>query len=269
MSNYDKFHQVKIKNIQMKYLLLILVYSIASPVSAQFKLTEPLSPPQLVMPLDSERVEMPRPLFTWLPPTPLTGFSNLMYDWILVDIMGGQTGSDAIQQNIPVFTRQNISFTNFQYPLSAPALDSNKLYAWRVTAKSNMTPVANSEIWTFRLKQIDSANSVPMQRGSYVKMKREHNAALAIVSDIVRYEYLNESNDNTIILTLADITGPSQTKIPLDTVFQKIHFGKNLLQLDISKNKAMINKHIYILEVVNSRRERWYLKFEYREQEKR
>lgn len=99
---------------------------------------EPISPPQLIQPGDSDRVLLRRPFFTWLPPTPYNTFSNLLYDWVLVEVQPTQSAADAIQQNVPVFLQSNISFTGLQYPLSMPELDTNKLYAWRVTAKNNL-----------------------------------------------------------------------------------------------------------------------------------
>src|SRR5882672_5439150 len=65
---------------------------------------EPISPPQLVSPSDSEQVELTRPLFNWLPPSPYQLFNNLVYDFNLVEVQALQTGADAIQQNIPVET---------------------------------------------------------------------------------------------------------------------------------------------------------------------
>ncbi|WP_315814258.1 hypothetical protein [Paraflavitalea speifideaquila] len=77
----------------------------------------------------------------------------MLYDWTLVEVQATQSPADAIQQNVPLLSRQNISFTNFQYPLSAPELDSSKLYAWRITARNNLAPIGNSEVWSFRVRQ--------------------------------------------------------------------------------------------------------------------
>ncbi len=228
---------------------------------------EPLSPPQLVMPSDSECVELARPLFTWLPPSPAPLFNNLVYDWSLVEIQGMQTGADAIQQNIPLYTQQNITYTSFQYPLSAPALDTSKQYAWWVIAKSNMAPVAVSDISAFRLNCAVKEPVATPYAGPYLKVKREEDGAMGLFPGIVRFEYVNEINDSSIQLTLTDITAAVRKNIPLDTGYLKIHFGQNLLQLDLRDNGAMREKHIYLLELKNARRERWYLKFEYRKPE--
>src|SRR5882757_5980990 len=114
---------------------------------------EPLVPPMLISPVDSEKIEIPRPVFTWAPPMPGSLFGRLFYDWELVEVQSMQTGPEAIQQNIPVLYRSNIQGTSFPYPMSAPALDSTKIYAWRIVAKNNGTPVATSEVWNFSLRR--------------------------------------------------------------------------------------------------------------------
>ncbi|WP_207516122.1 hypothetical protein, partial [Longitalea luteola] len=141
---------------------------------------EPISAPQLLQPGDSDRVVSRRPLFTWLPPTPHHLFSNLLYDLVLVEVQSTQSGADAIQQNIPLFLQSNISVTSLPYPLSLAELDTSKLYAWRVTAKSNLMPIANSEVWCFRLEQFGSDTARSTGRGYYAHMRREQDASYVI-----------------------------------------------------------------------------------------
>ncbi len=47
----------------------------------------------------------------------------------------------------------------------------------------------------------------------------------------------------------------------LDSV--KLVRGLNLVQMDLTDNSLFIDKHIYLLEVHNSRNETWRMKFEY------
>ncbi|MCP2937171.1 hypothetical protein NK983_31220, partial [Salmonella enterica subsp. enterica serovar Typhimurium] len=85
-----------------------------------------------LIPADSEHVELTRPFFTWIPPTPLNLFSNLNYSWTLVEVQPTQSAADAIQQNIPVLSQTGLLTTNFQYPPGMAELDTGKTYAWRV-----------------------------------------------------------------------------------------------------------------------------------------
>src|SRR5439155_11197640 len=88
---------------------------------------EPLSPPILVMPADSEVVQVARPVFNWMPPSPYTLFNNLQYSWVLAEVLPMQTGAMAVQQNIPVPAQSVLSVPLLVYPASVHPLDENKL----------------------------------------------------------------------------------------------------------------------------------------------
>lgn len=228
---------------------------------------EPLSPPQLILPVDSERVEVARPFFTWLPPSPFTLFNNLRYDWVLVELLPTQSASDAVQQNIPVLSQQGLTFTNFQYPLSMPELDTSKYYAWRVTAKNNSSPIANSEAWVFKVRKFGVDTTVHRSSGYYLTLKKEEDAAATACSGILRYEFLNELNATEVELRVYDISTPNRREIVLDSVGYAVKYGQNFLQLDLTEYSAIKDRHIYLLELINARKESWYLKFEYRKPE--
>jgi hypothetical protein len=224
---------------------------------------EPLGPPQLIQPGDSDRVNLRRPVFTWLPPTPVGQFNDLLYDWMLVEVQPTQAASDAIQQNIPLLTQPNIAFTSFQYPLSMPELDTGKIYAWRVTAKNNNMVVANSEIWSFRIES-DAVDSVTRRGNGYARLHRTEDAAFVTCSDWLRFEYIQEVNSADVFVSLFDISSNNRKQVASPIGDHVFKYGQNLVQIDLREIPGMINKHMYLLELVNSKNERWYLKFEYR-----
>ena len=227
---------------------------------------EPISPPQLVMPADSAAVEEPRPLFTWLPPAPYTLFNNLLYDWVLVEVQATQSAADAIQQNVPVFFQSNISFTSLQYPLSMPELDTGKLYAWRVTAKNNLSPIANSEVWCFRIQKNANDTFKAVNKGFYTPLRRELGPSYVITNSTIRFLYLHEMNSYSVQVKITDINKTAQQVVQLDSAGLAVKFGANYLSLDLS-NAGLTDKHMYLLDVTNDRSEHWYLKFEYRQQQ--
>jgi hypothetical protein len=228
---------------------------------------EPLSPPQLVQPGDSDQIAFTRPFFTWLPPAPLTQFLLMNYDWMLVEVLPTQSGSDAIQQNMPLLTQSNISFSSFQYPLSMPELDTSKLYAWRVTAKNNGMVVANSEIWSFRVQPYVNDSISRVLHALYSPLRREKDGSYVIGNGVLHYQYLHEMSTVSVQLSITDISSANHRRVELDSANQAVTYGANYLQLDLREVDGMINKHLYLLELVNDRQERWYLKFEYRKTE--
>lgn len=226
---------------------------------------EPISPPQLMMPLDEEQVEITRPLFAWIPPSPFNTLNSLLYDWVLVEVQPTQSPADAIQQNVPVLTRQNIGYTNFQYPLASPELDSSKLYAWRITAKNNLSTIANSEVWSFRVRQYGPDTLAAPGTGYFARLHREEDAAFTICTGVLRFEYMNDLNSPTVQLKLFDISSAQRKSVPLDSTSRQVRIGQNFVQVDLRDTNGMVSKHLYLLEVENPRGEKSYLKFEYRE----
>jgi len=226
---------------------------------------EPISPPMLVTPADSEHIEMTRPFFTWTPPVPFNLFSSLLYDWVLVEVQATQTGAVAVQQNFPALSQSNLSVTSFQYPLSSPELDTGKLYAWQVTAKNNSSAIGKSEVWTFKVSKFRSDTSTYQRTGYYSKLSKENNPAYAVCEGIVRYEYVNEINDSTATLKLYDLSSANNIELTPDDNKPVLKFGQNFLKWDLTNAAGMINKHLYLLELKNSKNESWYMKFEYRQ----
>ena len=225
---------------------------------------EPISPPQLVQPGDSDRIIVRRPLFTWLPPTPYNLFNNLRYDWLLVEVQSTQSAADAIQQNVPVLVQSNITFTSLQYPLSMPELDTGKTYAWRVTAKNNLSPIANSEVWSFRLQQFSNDTFHTSNKGSYAPLRRSPDASYILTGPVLRFSYGHELNSNSVEIKINDISNATHLPVQLDSNNLAVKYGTNYLSLDLGEND-LINKHMYLLDLTNDRGEHWFLKFEYRQ----
>jgi hypothetical protein len=217
----------------------------------------------LISPADSEKVELPRPVFTWTPPMPGSLFGHLFYDWELVEVQGLQTGPEAIQQNVPVLYRGNIQGTSFPYPMSAPTLDSTKIYAWRIVAKNNGEPVATSEVWNFTLRRTPAETSTPNAAG-YGRLSLENNDAFVICHGQLSYAFLNEKNVHSAAIAVFDITGGSHKPVRLDIDTCALHFGNNLNRLDLRSTAGMTNGHFYQFELTDADNRRWYLKFQYK-----
>jgi hypothetical protein len=225
---------------------------------------EPVSPPQLILPLDEEQVDYTRPFFAWIPPSPYNTLNSLLYDWTLVEVLPTQSAADALQQNVPVLSRQNLSFTGLQYPLSSPELDTSKQYAWRITAKSNLSPIGNSEVWRFRVrKYAPDTSTAGLTPGFFAKLHREEDAAFVLCTGVLRFEYMNDFNTSAIKLRLYDISSAGRKPVALDNAAQQVRAGQNFVQVDLREQSGMVKKHKYLLEVVNAKNEKAYLLFEY------
>lgn len=224
---------------------------------------EPVSPPVLVSPQDEERLEITRPLFNWMPPSPLLLFPRLTYEFTLVEIQPSQTGADAIQKNIPVRFQRNIRSTSLPYASSLPALDSNKQYAWQVMATTRGYPIAKSEVWTFSLKKTGKPVKIDEPADYYARLKQGVDESFVICRDVVKYSYVNELNDKTATIKIYDITNATRKELKIDSPEAVLKFGENFNSLDLT-GSDLNDKRFYMLELTNSKEERWFLKFQYR-----
>ena len=75
---------------------------------------------------------------------------------------------------------------------------------------------------------------------------------------------MNDINSAFIHLKLTDITSSNRREVSLDSAEQKVRIGQNFVQVDLRDYNGMVRNHIYLLEVLNARQEKRYLKFEFR-----
>jgi hypothetical protein len=224
---------------------------------------EPLSPPQLISPENMALIDsMEIPQFIWIPPAPMNLFSNLQYDLYLVQVDSFQTAAEAIQMNIPILYQQNIPGTNLLYPASAAQLQQDVKYAWQVTARNNLSPVSASETWVFSLKKSTIAKKDTSDL-PFVRLRKNEESGYAISAGKLKFAYTNETADSTWNINVYDISSrkPENVSFSMDSISLKR--GLNLVQMDLMGNARFINKHLYLLELHNSRNEVWRLKFEF------
>jgi Domain of Unknown Function (DUF928) len=222
---------------------------------------EPLTPPYLSLPENEAELEEDRPFFTWLPPNPTSLFNNLSYSFKLVEVLQKQQASEAIQQNLPIVFQPGITGNTFNYPTASPKLDTGKTYAWQVVANNNNLRIANSEVWTFKLKQNGQVNPVAADAPFY-KLKLQTGTAYFVCNGVLRYEYINELNDRQAVINIFDISNKSKKQL-VKEVTQNLNDGQNLVSIDL-KEDGLRKGHIYLVELINSRNEIWNCSFEYK-----
>lgn len=229
---------------------------------------EPLSPPVLILPFNEDSVQTTRPLFVWLAPAPLIFMTGPpLYDLKLVEVLASQTSADAMQQNAPVYFQSNITATAHPYAASSPELDTSKLYAWQITVRNNVNaPLAKSEIWTFTVQKHPQDTVIVFNGDAYSLLSRMNDASLSVAAGKLHFSYYNELNEPFVNLGIYDVSN-SRKKIQLSNAACEVHVGQNLVSYDLPANGDFTHRHIYLLELVNGRNEKWYLKFEYRQPE--
>ncbi|WP_234567711.1 hypothetical protein [Rhodohalobacter sp. 614A] len=124
----------------------------AIPGIANFSVQYP-SPPILVSPPNGSIVTMDVPIFAWTPVVNTAGI-QLEYDFLLVEVLGGQTPLQAINSNRAHAQTTMTGITTLPYTPEFLPLDEGAEYAWQITASDAIgnVPLQNeglTEIRTF------------------------------------------------------------------------------------------------------------------------
>lgn len=220
---------------------------------------EPLSPPQLISPADTSVVETNYPYFNWIPPAPATMFANLQYEIRIAELKKGQSSDEAIQRNTPIYIQRYLSTPYLLYPASYTKLERGKNYAWQVIAKNGNVYTQKTEAWSFKIKE-DSA-AIIIDNGMYAKLRRGFDAQSYICRGNMHFAYQNESGDTAATVSIYTIQG--DTKHIADTRKVTLRQGQNFVDLKIGNYGKYQHAQVYILELQNSRNEKWQLKFKY------
>lgn len=223
---------------------------------------EPLSPPELIEPNNGDSIITLIPQFMWLDPMPSNLFVNLRYDIDVIEILSSQSSADAMQQNIPLWHYENLNANSVLYPISTPALEVGKSYAWRISARSGSQIVTRSETWSFYVKSDSIQPATYVYGNPFVKLKKEEDESYTINSNYLHYEYLNELNDSLVQIHLYDLSSSQRNPLDLPEDYQQLTLGQNFIKYNLGAISGLQDRHIYLFELINSKRERWHVKFE-------
>lgn len=206
---------------------------------------QPLSPPQLALPSDSASLQNSYPQFSWLPPAPLTLFTDLNYELLVTEVREDQTPGAAIQENIPVYNARRLSTVVTNYPSSWKSLDTGKVYAWRIIAKNGESFAAQSEVWTFRITKERQEKLAPAGN-AYLELKGNNpSVSVGIIPDnILGVKYYSYDKAHEAGIRFLNSRGEIVKEIK-----KKIEYGNNFLvfRLDNSFNKETI----YFIELTD------------------
>src|SRR5262249_4450767 len=137
-------------------------------------------------------------------------------------------------------------------------------YAWQITALNGASTVSKSEVWTFRVKKDAVDTSSVVYYDHYASLNTDQNASFTICKGVLKYVYHNELNDISLPFRIFDITAAHQKELTLDSTVTDIRYGDNFNNLDFSETNLLTDKHVYLFETINSKNEKWYLRFQYR-----
>lgn len=187
---------------------------------------DPLSPPMLSTPSDNATIETPYPQFSWVPPTVMELFTNLNYEILVTEISEGQSPTEAIQYNTPVYWRSDIEQNNESYPPSYAALEKNKTYAWQVIARNGQQYAVKTEVWSFKLK--DDKEPV-IEKSNYFLLDNNLSGTYRVNENILRVKYFSAEAAYETEVVFSD-----EHDKPVKMFKEKIRQGDNYFDFKIS-----------------------------------
>lgn len=220
---------------------------------------QPLNPPQLSYPANKDTIITNYPLMQWLPPAPINLFNDLNYQLVLVEINKGQNVNDAVQKNTPIYTQDRIKDLFLNYSSATSALENGKTYGWQITAKNGNNYAEKTEAWQFTVKK-DSATII-LDNEAYPALKQGTTGAYYICQGKIRFSYNNEISDSSIQVQFYE--SKNENRSPVLQRELKLQRGQNYLDMSINGNRVFKDGSEYIMEIVNSKKELWSLRFKY------
>ncbi|HEX6431135.1 MAG TPA: hypothetical protein VF008_25770 [Niastella sp.] len=204
----------------------------------------PLSAPLLNTPANKAVLQTPAPQLTWLPPTPINMFDNLSYDVRVTEVMEGQSPSEAIIFNTPLYTAGRVKVPYENYSPAYSKLQPGKMYAWQVTARNGDNYAAATEVWTFSLAA-DSAKKEPVYT-TYISLNNNSNqSGVHFITGntlYVKYYSFDKEHESVMRLYGAD-------KKIVQEIKQTILYGDNFLHFNL--NRQYHSGQVYTIEITD------------------
>lgn len=209
---------------------------------------EPLSPPMLIIPSDSSKLELQPAQFSWTAPTPSAMIKRLYYEILITEIKPGQKANEALQENIPFYNSSAIKNNFLNYPAALPPFEKDKWYAWQVIAKDGSSYAGKSETWTFSIPSTEIPPVIP-PNASYMLLKANNSNSGVYYADkrnlYVKY-YSFDKQHETLVRLLS-----SEGKV-LQEIKRNVLYGDNYLSFRLGNQFS--SGQIYTLEITGEQK---------------
>jgi hypothetical protein len=238
-----------------KILGIICSFSLIVGYSQAPNLTVGLS-----MPYDTEVITELQPTLVWQ--TDLNAIQNdprLSQRLVLCEVIGEQTGSEALTINPILLNAADLVTTSLQYNSSTNPLEEGKTYAWQVSLLFNDVVIQQSDVWVFTIL------SPPVFTKTYLSVKNHldgsyyeltQNTISIVVHDSGRMSKTarirNEENQLFEVTITDDFNSNSETYLEFE---QRAYFTIDLTDLNLSAG-------LYVLECTGPKGDAYFVEFQ-------
>jgi len=223
-------------------------------------------PPILLWPEDNDTIADPYPPLSWTPAFSSSYTGQITYTLNMVELLTGQSAKQAIVSNPSFFTTANLVNTFYPYGASAPALVNGKTYVWQVMATLGSAS-AMSQVWQFTYATTQLAFVFPGNLYTPVTKTLDGGYHLA-KNKMLKIKYVEEyelPNNSYLLYNIYDKHGKKirSSLPPMNSPSATVKKGENYITLSLGTSGLNLSSvdDYYVLEVMNHKNEKWYLRF--------
>jgi hypothetical protein len=223
----------------------------------------------LNFPSANNTIEETQPTFGWTPT--LNVMSDVRYTLKLVEIIDGQDANAALTTNAVILNIDNIESNVVSFPNTITPLVDGNSYAWQVFAFKDRQVLALSEPITFKVKRKENNIS----NNSYIKLQPNlTGSCINLNSEVLSVQFEERYSTGDFKCKIYDSKGKTivvNMKNDPDTLVKRL--GKTSNDFSPMMTKHGLNKYsinikesnlqpgLYVLEAINIKEEKFYLKF--------
>ena len=216
----------------------------------------------LNMPMDGDTINTKHPLLSWslwgaLP----INSEREYYQIVLVELQENQDASAGILMNTPLLRVDHLAQNQLFYPYDAPELQAGKWYAWEVQKIFDNVIAFKSETYKFYIPIL------PIDEPVYYKMKHVQDGSIYSLQNGVLYFEFDEPyaltelkfkffNKRHQVIQKNIIYNAPDGELSQEINVKKT--GSNYYKMNVGSS---LQPGIYYLEVENSKKQKYYLKF--------
>jgi hypothetical protein len=231
------------------------------PVEQCFDYTlEPFAELNLIDPYDKDKICDKRPLLTWQPLIPAV--PGALYQLVLSEIKSGQSPTEALNYNLPLVNQSSILSPVLPYPAVARELESQKRYAWQVTAYKDQTVLNRSQVWEFMVDCRDSVKNKP-DSSSYRSIEDLQRGNFYIAARQLKFALVNPYQAQNLQYEIYPVTGSGKKIKHLPKI--KLLNGANSIAIALDDTGAFTDNRYYVIYITLPNGDKKSLRFLYQD----
>lgn len=227
---------------------------------------EVMWPPLLLWPEDEAVINSIYPSLTWTPAFSSTFMGTITYNLKMVELQPGQSKEQAILSNPSFYSLSSHPSTFYPYGAADPILEAGHVYVWQVTAQMGEV-TAQSQVWQFTLGQARALRAAPTGN-FFTPVAEALDGSYHVAKDYtLKIKYTEEYELPAAAYLLYNIYNKHGELVatslpPRNSPSAGIKKGDNYITLSLNSGGLSLKaKEYYILEIMNYKNEKRYLRF--------